>query len=64
MWKKVFLILAVTAAVFSAEGEKIMAKNSEAVNPVVTLKTSLGDIKIELYPDKAPVTVQNFLSYT
>ena len=27
----------------------------------VTLKTSKGDIVIELYPDKAPVTVANFL---
>lgn len=32
-------------------------------NPVVIMSTSLGDIKIELYPDKAPVTVENFLSY-
>ncbi|MBU1626337.1 peptidyl-prolyl cis-trans isomerase [bacterium] len=27
------------------------------------MKTSLGEIKIELYPDKAPITVKNFLSY-
>ncbi|HYV57144.1 MAG TPA: peptidylprolyl isomerase [Candidatus Nitrosopolaris sp.] len=32
-------------------------------NPMVVLSTSLGDIKVELYPDKAPVTVQNFLDY-
>lgn len=32
-------------------------------NPVVVMKTTLGDITIELYPDKAPVTVRNFLSY-
>ena len=29
--------------------------------PQVTLKTTKGDIVIELYPDKAPVTVANFL---
>ncbi len=29
----------------------------------VVLETSLGTIKLELYPDKAPVTVQNFLAY-
>lgn len=36
-----------------------------AVNdhPQVQLTTSLGDIVIELYPDKAPNTVQNFLDY-
>jgi peptidyl-prolyl cis-trans isomerase B (cyclophilin B) len=30
---------------------------------VVVMETSLGTIKLELYPDKAPVTVQNFLAY-
>jgi cyclophilin family peptidyl-prolyl cis-trans isomerase len=32
-------------------------------NPMVVLSTSMGDIKIELYQDKAPGTVQNFLEY-
>ncbi len=32
-------------------------------NPKVLMKTSKGDITIELYPDKAPLTVNNFLSY-
>ncbi|MEJ2112808.1 MAG: peptidylprolyl isomerase [Flavobacteriaceae bacterium] len=27
------------------------------------IQTSLGDINIELYPDKAPITVSNFLNY-
>ncbi len=34
-----------------------------AKNPVVALETSKGIIKIELYPDKAPETVKNFLHY-
>jgi cyclophilin family peptidyl-prolyl cis-trans isomerase len=34
-----------------------------ADNPVVVMETSMGTIKIELFPDKAPVTVKNFLSY-
>jgi cyclophilin family peptidyl-prolyl cis-trans isomerase len=34
-----------------------------APNPQVTLVTSQGTIKLELYPDKAPVTVKNFLDY-
>ncbi|MFH1279136.1 MAG: peptidylprolyl isomerase [Candidatus Eisenbacteria bacterium] len=34
------------------------------VNPVVLVKTSMGDIRIELFADKAPITVQNFLAYT
>ena len=32
-------------------------------NPVVTLQTNLGPIPIELFADKAPVTVNNFLNY-
>ncbi len=34
-----------------------------ADNPMVELETSLGSIKLELFPDKAPVTVANFLAY-
>ncbi|MBM3319210.1 MAG: peptidyl-prolyl cis-trans isomerase [Candidatus Eisenbacteria bacterium] len=32
-------------------------------NPMVLMKTTLGDIRIELFADKAPITVENFLSY-
>ena len=34
-----------------------------AANPVIELSTSLGPIRIELYADKAPKTVANFLQY-
>ena len=34
-----------------------------ADNPRVVMETSLGTMVIELYPEKAPVTVKNFLSY-
>jgi peptidyl-prolyl cis-trans isomerase B (cyclophilin B) len=32
-------------------------------NPVVVIDTSLGTIKVELDPVKAPITVKNFLDY-
>ena len=32
-------------------------------NPTVLISTSLGDITLELYQDRAPVSVQNFLQY-
>jgi cyclophilin family peptidyl-prolyl cis-trans isomerase len=32
-------------------------------NPRVLLKTSLGEVVVELYSDKAPASVQNFLAY-
>lgn len=34
-----------------------------AANPQVELQTNKGSIIIELYPDKAPATVENFLRY-
>ena len=37
--------------------------NAEDINPKVVLDTSKGKIVLELYPDNAPETVKNFLSY-
>jgi peptidyl-prolyl cis-trans isomerase B (cyclophilin B) len=39
------------------------AGTARAANPVVVMETSKGTIKIELFEDKAPVTVKNFLGY-
>ncbi len=36
---------------------------AQAANPQIVMKTSKGDITIELYADKAPISVKNFLSY-
>jgi peptidyl-prolyl cis-trans isomerase B (cyclophilin B) len=36
---------------------------SEEKNPQVMMETSMGSVKIELFKDKAPITVRNFLSY-
>jgi len=46
------------------KGSGAMAEKSAGdKNPVVVIATSLGDIEVELYPDKAPETVKNFLAY-
>ena len=37
--------------------------NAAPANPKVLMKTTKGDITIELYPEKAPISVENFLSY-
>ena len=39
------------------------AFSAHAANPIVEIKTTAGDIRVELYPDKAPKTVANFLQY-
>jgi cyclophilin family peptidyl-prolyl cis-trans isomerase len=36
---------------------------ANGANPVVIMETSRGRIKIELFEDKAPITVKNFLQY-
>jgi peptidyl-prolyl cis-trans isomerase B (cyclophilin B) len=36
---------------------------SDTNKPTVLIQTSKGDIVIELYPDKAPKSVENFLNY-
>src|ERR1700735_3896997 len=41
----------------------LAAGAAPAANPVVLIVTSLGDVKVELDPEKAPITVKNFLSY-
>ncbi|MDD2899635.1 MAG: peptidylprolyl isomerase [Desulfuromonadaceae bacterium] len=48
-------LICLTAGIVCAEGKK---------NPVVTMETSLGSIKIELFEKEAPISVKNFLSYT
>lgn len=39
------------------------AASAFAANPVVELRTNQGDIKVELYADKAPKSVANFTQY-
>lgn len=43
--------------------EKSEKSKEKKKNPHVLLQTSMGDIELELYPEKAPVSVENFLNY-
>ena len=40
-----------------------MISGAFAANPQILMKTSMGEIKLELYADKAPISVENFLRY-
>jgi peptidyl-prolyl cis-trans isomerase A (cyclophilin A)/peptidyl-prolyl cis-trans isomerase B (cyclophilin B) len=53
--KLIPVLLLLFSATSSAAGE--------AANPRVEIKTNLGSMVLELYPDKAPKTVENFLRY-
>jgi peptidyl-prolyl cis-trans isomerase B (cyclophilin B) len=55
------LLILVVGTVSFARNKKEVEK--KMANPVVVMKTSKGDIKIELFEKKAPITVGNFLQY-
>jgi peptidyl-prolyl cis-trans isomerase A (cyclophilin A)/peptidyl-prolyl cis-trans isomerase B (cyclophilin B) len=46
-----------------ALGFALAAAPAGAANPQVDLDTTAGKIRLELYPDAAPKTVENFLAY-
>jgi cyclophilin family peptidyl-prolyl cis-trans isomerase len=46
-----------------AEEPASTAPAPTGTNPMVEMRTSMGTMKIELYPDKAPKTTENFLQY-
>lgn len=65
LWATVALACGIVTA---AEETTTMATNTPATNapatsPTVLLTTSLGNVEIELFADKAPVSVSNFLAY-
>jgi len=41
----------------------ISSRSEDAQNPKVLIQTTDGDITIELFADKSPITVENFLRY-
>ncbi len=52
-----------SSAVFALSLLAAPAATLPQANPVVVIETSLGDMTAELYADKAPKTVANFLAY-
>lgn len=59
MKKALFFILATIAIALACGNSPAMA----AKNPQVIFSTTKGDLTIELYADKAPISVKNFLAY-
>jgi peptidyl-prolyl cis-trans isomerase B (cyclophilin B) len=47
----------------SSKGSRRVLVHLKRINPVVVIETSMGNITIELFEDKAPITVKNFLGY-
>jgi len=70
--RRLFSALAVTALAVALGGtphasaaadSSAPGPGSSAVHPQVRLITSMGNVVIELYPDRAPITVAEFLKY-
>ena len=57
---KTFLSITLLVAATSLAGAAA-AETEAGAPPVVRLETTMGNIDIELYPDRAPETVANFL---
>lgn len=56
-------VLLLSPLTLSAQTAKTPASPPAAAAPEVLLRTSQGDITLQLYPDKAPKSVANFLQY-
>jgi len=51
------------ASLFVLSAAAVVPMGSLAADPQVDVRTSAGTIRLELYPAKAPKTVENFLQY-
>ena len=60
-FKRIALVLSALSAIILI-APSVQAQNTAAM-PKVKLVTSMGDIVLELNPDKAPKSVENFLQY-
>ena len=63
MSSRLILSVALIGAALSFGTSSLAAEEKSMANPVVVMETSEGTIKVELWADKAPKTVENFLSY-
>jgi len=57
--KNIFKYLFLITIIFTNKGVNV----EMATNTIITIKTTLGDIKLELFDDKAPKTSENFKEY-
>ncbi len=65
MMKKIICFALILVFMFSIIGctDEIDKEGDKMENTIVVFETSLGNFEVELYADKAPVSVENFLGY-
>ena len=57
----IIAVLGLLTAAIPAMSQKKAARSQ--ANPIVALDTTMGTLKVQLFPGKAPVTTRNFLEY-
>jgi len=57
----VIIVIAVAAVLLLSNGDDQTDTNEPDGNPIAIIDTSKGTIKLELYADQAPYTVENFV---
>ena len=61
--KKMLCAMSIAIAVTGVNATTTDKAEKKSNNPVVIIKTTKGDMKVELFAKKAPKTVANFLQY-
>jgi cyclophilin family peptidyl-prolyl cis-trans isomerase len=59
----VFSVLAIAGLFFARQAIAAEEKAKQRDMAIVVIETSEGEIRLELWSDKAPITVENFLGY-
>jgi peptidyl-prolyl cis-trans isomerase A (cyclophilin A) len=62
MLKRIFSIFALSLFIFSSVVQAATADQA-AKNPIILMETGMGNVKIRLDAQKAPISVKNFLDY-
>ncbi len=60
--KRSTAVLTLALATIVATGA-VAADEAPTKNPAATIKTSMGEITVELFADKAPISTKNFIEY-
>ncbi|MBS3136012.1 peptidyl-prolyl cis-trans isomerase [Candidatus Woesearchaeota archaeon] len=59
---KTYLLLLIVLVAGCNTQDKVTEDKKMNIN-IVAFETNMGNFEIELYPDKAPITVRNFIGY-
>jgi cyclophilin family peptidyl-prolyl cis-trans isomerase len=60
--QKLITIVAALTTILIFSASPVLAQQ-DGGNPQVTIQTNHGNIRLELYPREAPISVENFLQY-